>query len=201
MTRPREIAVGHGLITDVGDATAMDAQGAVRSVQSALVSMPADEMPPIWTPMYLERLARTYWAYLSRITLHLFRVEYSALERRVVFLRSPFVMLRFRIPEYDTTEERGTVRWRIHDGLLVDRRDEGYLEIRAERRPADRPGWERALVTVEVANFYPAVAHWLTRRVYMHTQSRLHVLITHGFLRSLVRRELEVSAVGRFADT
>jgi hypothetical protein len=190
-----------GEITDVDDVTLMDAQGAVRSVQTAVVAMPADAMPPIWTPIYLERLARTYWAYLSRISLGLIRVEYSALERRVVLLRSPFVFLRFRTPEYDTAEGRGTVRWRIRDGVLVARRDEGTLEIRVQRLDPTRAGWERAQVTVEVTNFYPAVASWLTRQVYLRTQSRLHVLITHGFLRSLVRRELEVSAVGRHAGT
>jgi hypothetical protein len=36
--------------------------------------------------------------------------------------------------------------------------------------------------------------------VYSHTQSKIHVLVTHGFLRSLARLELEESAVGRFAD-
>lgn len=201
MRRGRSVAVADALITDLGDDTAMDAQGAVRSVQSALVSMPATQMPPIWTPMYLERLARTYWAYLSRISLGLIRVEYSSLERRIVLVRSPLVFLRFRTPEYDTADDRGIVRWRIRDGLLVDRHDEGYLEIRAERREPEGAGRTRALVTVEVANFYPAVANRLTRSVYVHTQSRLHVLITHGFLRSLARRQLETSVTGRFAGT
>jgi hypothetical protein len=190
-----------GEITDLDDVTLMDAQGAVRSVQTATVAMPADAMPPLWTPVYLERLARTYWAHLTRISLGLLRVEYSTLERRVVLLRSPFVFLRFRTPEYDTAEGRGTVCWRIRDGILVSRRDEGTLEIRVQRLDPGRDGWERAQVTVEVANFYPRVASWLTRQVYLHTQSRLHVLITHGFLRSLARRELEASAVGRFAGT
>jgi hypothetical protein len=193
------ISERHGRVTELDDTTVVDAEGAVRSVQNALVSMPAATMPPLWTPMYLERLARTYWEYLRRVTLGLIRVEYGALERRIVFVRSPFVLLRFRTPEYDTTEDRGTVCWRIRDGVLVARRDEGHLTIRVERRPADRPDWERAQVTVEVTNFYPAVARWLTRRAYLHTQSRLHVLITHGFLRSLARRELAPSVAARFA--
>ena len=53
-------------------------------------------------------------------------------------------------------------------------------------------------VEVEVASFYPAIATWLTRFVYSHTQSKIHVLVTHGFLRSLARLDLEPSAVGRF---
>jgi hypothetical protein len=39
----------------------------------------------------------------------------------------------------------------------------------------------------------------LARWFYTATQSRIHVLVTYGFLRSLARRELEMSAVGRFA--
>ena len=53
-------------------------------------------------------------------------------------------------------------------------------------------------VEVEVASFYPAIATWLTKFVYSNTQSKIHVLVTHGFLRSLARRDLEQSAVGRF---
>jgi hypothetical protein len=199
MSRPRAIAVGHALIRDLDDHTEMDARGAVRSVQTAEVSMLAGEMPPLWTPTYLERLARTYWRYLQRISLGLIRVEYGPLERRVLFVCRPFVLLRFRVPEYESTADQGTVCWRIRDGVLVARRDEGYLRIHVQRRDADRPGWERARVTVEVANFYPAVAIRATRLVYLYTQSRIHVWVAHGFLRSLARRELEVSTVGRFA--
>lgn len=199
MSRPRAIAAGRALIRDLDDHTTMDAGGAVRSVQAAEVAMLAGTMPALWTPTYLERLARTYWRHLSRISLGLIRVEYAPLERRVVLLRSPFVLLRFRAPEYESTDDRGTVCWRIRDGVLVARPDEGYLRIHVARRPPDRPGWERAHVTVEVANFYPAIATWATRWAYRQTQSRIHVLVAYGFLRSLARRELEVSAVGRFA--
>ncbi len=54
-------------------------------------------------------------------------------------------------------------------------------------------------VEVEIANFYPSLATWVARWFYANTQSRIHVLVTHGFLRSLARLELEESAVGRFA--
>jgi hypothetical protein len=162
--------------------------------------MPADEMEALWTPMYLERLARTYWQYLSRVSLGLIRVEYAETERRVVLLRRPFVLLRFHAPEYHIEDGRGIVRWRIRDGVLVAKRDHGYLEIDVRRAEADRPGYEQAHVEVEVANFYPAIAMWVTRWFYKATQSRIHVLVTHGFLRSLARLELEESAVGRFAE-
>jgi hypothetical protein len=54
-------------------------------------------------------------------------------------------------------------------------------------------------VEVEVASFYPAIALRIARWFYTQTQSRIHVLVTHGFLRSLADLELEESAVGRFA--
>ena len=194
MRRPAPDAI----ISDPDDNTVMDSGGAVRSIQGADVTMPDGDLEEIWTPLYLERLARTYWKYLSRVSLGLIRVEYTPTERRVVLLRRPFVLLRFRAPEYEITDGRGIVRWRIKDGVLVAKNDEGYLEIDVRRADAEKPGYTRAHVELEVANFYPAIATWVARWFYKGTQSRIHVLVTHGFLRSLARRELETSAVGRF---
>jgi hypothetical protein len=185
-------------ISEPNDHTVMDSGGAVRSIQAANVTMPDSEFEELWTPLYLERLARTYWKYLSRVSLGLIRVEYTPTERRVVLLRSPFVLLRFGAPEYEISEGRGIVRWRIRDGVLVAKRDRGYLEIDVREEEAPKPGFAQAYVEVEVANFYPAIATWVARWFYKITQSRIHVLVTHGFLRSLARRELETSAVGRF---
>jgi hypothetical protein len=185
-------------ISEPDDHTVMDSRGAVRSIQAANVTMPAGDVEELWTPLYLERLARTYWKYLSRVSLGLIRVEYTPTERLVVLLRRPFVLLRFRAPEYDIRDGRGIVRWRIRDGVLVAKRNEGYLEIDVQRNQAPQPGYAQAHVEVEVANFYPAIATWIARWFYKVTQSRIHVLVTHGFLRSLARRELETSAVGRF---
>jgi hypothetical protein len=187
------------VISDLDDHTVMDSRGSVRSIQAATVTMPAGELEAIWTPTYLERLARTYWRFLSRVSLGLIRVEYAETERRVVLLRRPFVLLRFRAPEYTIADGHGIVRWRIRDGVLVAKRDQGYLEIDVRRTDPGRPGYDQAHVEVEVANFYPAIATWVARWFYKATQSRIHVLVTHGFLRSLARRELEKSAVGRFA--
>lgn len=187
------------MIADPEQHTTMDDSGAVRSVQAADLTMPKGELIEIWDPMHLERLARTYWKFLSRVSLGLIRVEYTDTERRVVLLRRPFVLLRFRAPEYEISDGRGIVRWRIRDGVLVAKRDEGYLEIDVRKEEAGRPGYEQAHVEVEVANFYPRIATSVARWAYKVTQSRIHVLVTHGFLRSLARRELEMSAVGRFA--
>jgi hypothetical protein len=188
------------VISDLDDHTVMDARGAVRSIQAATVTTPAGELDAIWTPTYLERLARTYWKFLSRVSLGLIRVEYTPSERKVVLLRRPFVLLRFRAPEYTIGDNRGIVRWRIRDGVLVAKHDQGYLEIDVRHMEPDEPGHDQAHVEVEVANFYPAIATWVARWFYKATQSRIHVLVTHGFLRSLARRELEMSAVGRFAE-
>ena len=94
------------------------------------------------------------------------------------------------------------MRWRIDRGVLVarpGRGGDGYLEIDVRRLPADEPGKRGLHVEVEVANFYPRSPRaraW----VYAVTQSRIHVLVTYGFLRSLARLDLASSRrVGRFA--
>jgi hypothetical protein len=196
---PLKRRVADAKIASPEEHTVMDARGGVRSIQAADVTMEADQLEEIWSPMHLERLARTYWRYLSRVSLGLIRVRYTPTERSVVFIGRPLVMLRFHAPEYEMTATRGIVRWRIRDGLLVARKDEGYLEIDVRRQPGKEPGMACMHVEVEVASFYPAIATWLTRWVYSQTQSRIHVLVTHGFLRSLARLDLEESAVGRFA--
>jgi hypothetical protein len=194
--------VADAVIRDPAEHTTFDEHGAVRSVQAADLTMPASELEAIWSPMHLERLARTYWKYLSRVTLGLIRVVYTPTERAVVFLARPFVLLRFHAPEYDMDDTHGVVRWRIRSGILVaseGHEGDGFLEIDVLRRPAD--GADRATlhVEVEIASFYPAIAFRIARWVYANTQSRIHVLVTHGFLRSLAKLELEESAVGRFA--
>ena len=63
-----------------------------------------------------------------------------------MLLGRPFVLLRFHAPEYELSGDRGVVRWRIKDGVLVAQRDQGYLEIDVRRCPADRPGYARAYV-------------------------------------------------------
>ena len=190
------------VVRDVDDATEINrATGAVHSAQSAEVILPADTIEALWSPMYLERLARTYWRFLTRATLGLIRVYYTDGERYVCLLWRPLKLLTFRAPAYELDERPGVVRWRIARGLLVARRGhdgDGYLQIDVERRPAQRSGCVNVAVEVEVANFYPAIANRLSRFVYTQTQSRLHVILTHGFLRSLARLDLEESVVGRF---
>src|SRR5918998_1035480 len=105
LNRGGEERVADSVIADPEQHTTMDDAGAVRSIQAANVDMPESELVAIWTPMHLERLARTYWKYLSRVTLGLIRVVYSDTERAVVFLTRPFVLLRFHPPDYEITDD------------------------------------------------------------------------------------------------
>ena len=202
LNRVKEQHVADSVIADPEQHTTMDETGAVRSIQAANLDMPERQLIEIWTPLYLERLARTYWKYLSRVTLGLIRVVYTPAERAVVFIGRPFVLLRFHAPEYSMDDEHGVVRWRIRDGILVaseGHEGDGFLEIDITRCPEDDPARARLHVEVEIASFYPAIAFRIARWVYANTQSRIHVLVTHGFLRSLARLDLAPSKVGRFA--
>ncbi len=177
-----------------------DATGSVRSVQSADVTLPAAALERIWSAEYLERLARTYWRFLSRVTLRLIHVSYSEHERAIVLIGRPLKLLTFQAPEYEMDASHGLVRWRIARGLLVARRGRdggGYLQIEVRRDPAEE-GTASLHVTVEVANFYPAIAAGLGRRLYDITQSRIHVIVTERFLRSLARLDFAESRVGRY---
>lgn len=191
------------LIENLTDSTTVDrASGVVRSVQDADLLLDARALEEIWTPMHLERLARTYWRFLTRVTLGLVRVRYSESGRSVVLIAPPLRLLTFQAPEYEMDSSHGLVRWRIERGLLVARRGRhgaGYLQIEVSRRPAgEDPDRERLHVEVAVAHFYPAIASALSLRLYELTQSRLHVIVTYGFLRSLARLDLAESRVGRF---
>lgn len=201
-TRRRK-AVAQALIVSPPEHTRIDPEtGAVTSVQCADLVLPEEALEAIWSPMHLERLARTYWRFLSRVTLNLIQVAYRE-DGRDVKLLGLIPLLTFEKPEYEMDGERGIVRWRIEKGFLVakeGRGGRGYLEIEVHRRPSyDTPGSAIAHVEVEVANFYPAIARGISRWVYENTQSRIHVLVTHGFLRSLAKLDLDESRVGRFA--
>jgi hypothetical protein len=194
--------VGEAVIVDPDEPTRVDALGAVHSVQAADLTLPVAAVDEIWDPHHLERVARTYWRFLSRATLGIVRVQYTETERYVVALVKPLTLLSFHAPEYEMDDQVGIVRWRIRKGLLVarhGREGDGYLEIevrRCERVDSDRM---RVHVRVEVANFYPMLASRIAMWAYQQTQSRIHVIVTHGFLRSLAKLDLAQSRVRRFA--
>lgn len=194
--------VARAVVAEPDDHTTIDAHGAVRSVQAADLTLPRSALEEIWTPMHLERLAGTYWRFLTRWTLGLIRVRYDADGRDIVLLTRPFVLLRFKAPEYEMDADRGIVRWRIDRGVLVSRAahgGDGWLQIDVRRCAPPDAGTARVHVEVEVSNFYPALASAIARWFYSATQSRIHVVVTHGFLRSLSRLDLAPSAVGRYA--
>jgi hypothetical protein len=178
------------------------ADGAVRSVQSAELTLPRGQLNRLWTVPNLENLARTYWRFLSRVTLGLIRVFYGENERRIVLLVRPFTLLRFEAPEYLVESGHGKVTWRIRDGLLVARsgRGCGYLALDVRRLPDPAPGGPcRLRIEMEVANFYPSIAASFSTPVYEATQSAIHVLVTHAFLRSLAKLDLAQTKIGRLS--
>jgi hypothetical protein len=187
-------------LSELEDHTSEDrASGAMRSLQAADMTLPQDELQRLWTPMHLERLARTYWRFLTRATLGLVRVLYSESERSVVLLARPLALLSFDAPEYELDGEHGVVRWRIKRGLLVargGRGGHGHLQIEVRRLADGLAGEARVHIEVEVANFHPAIASGFGRRIYNATQAKIHVFVTHGFLRSLARLDLAESRVG-----
>lgn len=191
------------VIHDPTDDTSFDGKGGVRSVQGADLDIPHEAFEGAWTATTLERLARTYWSFLSSCTLGLIRVVYTEEERFVVLLTRPFVLLRFQAPEYELRDDGGIVRWRIEKGVLVARKGrggDGYLEIDVRHLGPAGDDCERVHVEVEIANFYPQVGRLMSRFVYTHTQSRIHVLVTYGFLRRIAKRELDQSVTGKYAE-
>jgi hypothetical protein len=175
--------------------------GAVHSVQSAELTLPQRELARLWTPANLENLGRTYWRFLGRCTLGVIRVKYTEHDRSVVLLSRPLVLLRFAAPEYELETGRGRISWRIIDGMLVSRAggESGWLAVDVRTVAADADPATLA-VDVEVANFYPAIAHRLSIPVYEATQAFVHVLVTHAFLRSLATLELAESRVGKLRE-
>jgi hypothetical protein len=168
-------------------------------MQEAQVSLPRDMLDRSWRPEELERLARSYWRFLTRVSLGLLRVVYAPDARTVVLLFPGLGLLGFGIPEYVTQPDFGQVTWPIRRGLLVARegREKGFLQIRVAREGRDpvSPSNELVRVSVEVRNFYPwlrgsgrftRLGTWL----YRATQVRIHGFITRGFLRSLASLEL-----------
>src|SRR4051794_14636407 len=180
--------------------------GSVTTKQIAMVTLPNSELERIWNPEYLERLARTYWRFLTRVSLGILRVLYRPDSREIVALFRPLTLLRFHAPEYDTEPGRGTVTWRIDKGLLVAPigRSKGFLRLTVERVPpaaGDLGNLANVVVSSEVANFYPTIGGWgwfarIGQFIYSQTQLRIHVIVTNAFLRSLARLDLAPSVVG-----
>jgi hypothetical protein len=182
--------------------TVIARDGAVQSVQSAELTLTPADLERLWNPKNLENLARTYWRFLTRVTLGVIRVSYRDNCRTVALFGRPLTLLRFGAPQYVLEPDHGTVVWRIRDGLLVARagRGKGYLAVDVRRSgQGDVNGRATIRIEVEVSNFYPAIAAGFSTPVYEATQSAIHVLVTHAFLRSLATLDLAESKVRTLA--
>jgi hypothetical protein len=202
VNRRRRGLPAQAVIVSPKGSTVIARDGAVKSVQSAELTLSRPDLERLWNPKNLENLARTYWRFLSRVTLGLIRVRYGENERSVVLIGRPLTLLRFNAPEYVLEADHGTVSWQIRDGLLVagPGRGHGYLTLDVSRDDDDAPGDQTTIrIEVSVTNFYPSIAAGFSTPVYSMTQSVIHVLVTHGFLRSLATLDLAASKVGRLA--
>ena len=173
------------------------ADGPLRSVQEAELSIEPEVLEQLWRPETLERLARGYWRYLNRISLGLLRIAYAGSERSIVLVWRRLELLRFREPSYDTGPGFGRVTWPIERGVLVapSGRGRGYLRFDVRRLDPGADGEGGVRIRAVVANFYPLLrgSGWFARigsSVYAQTQLRIHVLVTRGYLRSLERGDL-----------
>ncbi len=179
--------------------------GSVTTRQKAELTVPCEMLNRMWTAENLENLARTYWAFLIRMSLGILNVRYGPESREIVAF-GRIVLLRFHTPDYETGSDHGCVTWRINKGLLVapGGRNKGHLRICVER-PPDLNGTGEVTVTVtsEVGAFVPMLTlpglralSGFGRWLYRQTQLRVHVIVSHAFLKSLSNLELEQSHVG-----
>ncbi len=199
--RKRSALPARAVIVSPRKSTSIAQDGAVSSVQSAELTIPAADLERLWSPTNLENLARTYWSFLGRVTLGVIRVRYGETSRAVCLLGRPLTLLRFELPEYDFDRDHGKITWQIRDGLLVARAGRGSGHLQVEVRRLESPASDKAnlRIEVDVSNFYPSIAAGLSTPVYEGTQSFLHVLVTHAFLRSLATLQLVESRVGQLA--
>ena len=79
-----------GRVVDLGDETRIDPRtGAVRSVQRADLLLDESALQQLWSAVNLERLARTYWRFLTRATSGLVRVRTPNASASSFFSRRP----------------------------------------------------------------------------------------------------------------
>ncbi len=170
------------VLADPPAPTTMDADGAVRSLQAAELAGP----PGLATPAGLARLERLYWRTIIRATLGLVRPRPRDGGCELVLLARPLVLMAFGAPVRSAGEGRAEVRFPLTGGLLLARGRAraagGELRLRVRAR-----GDGGARVEVEVEGYRPALAAHLAPWLYRATQARVHVLVTHGFLRRVAR--------------
>ena len=137
--RRRRRLPARAVIVSPRKSTVIARDGAVRSVQSAELTHRAEaDLERLWNPTNLENLARTYWRFLSRVTLGLIRVVYGENERSVVLLGRPLTLLRFEAPEYDA---RARPRQASAGGSATACSSRGAAAAAATCRSTSQPPW------------------------------------------------------------
>jgi hypothetical protein len=174
----------------------IDAAGRARSVQAAELAIDPARLVPLFSPIGLHRLARTYLRFLSRTTLGLIRAVDTPDAQLVVLLARPAVLLAFGPPDLRLLDPgHGQIAWPIRGGLLAAvaphrPADAGVLRI--DIRRLDPTAVNPATLRLEVAvlDFLPMLASRFGPALYAATQARIHVVLTHTFMRSLARMRL-----------
>ncbi|MEV4418658.1 hypothetical protein AB0L40_01620 [Patulibacter sp. NPDC049589] len=188
------------------DDTGLDrGTGTVFSKQSASITVPTERLDRTWTLPHLERLASLYWLYMEKTSLGLIRVHVEDGARFVCFVTPRIKLLGFRAPEFEVDGGVATIRWPIDRGLLISRKGRGQGSLELEVRREDGVATERdatpmstARLQLRVEDFRPTMSSGLAYLVYRQTQSRYHVLLAYGFIRSLASADLDDAGVGRY---
>ncbi len=180
-------------IVDPEGPPTLDAAGRARSVQAADLPLRPATFAAIFSPDGPDRLARAYWRFLTRITLGLIRVVRTPDAELVVLLGRPAVLLAFGLPDCRLEPDRALITWEIRGGLLAVRQPagpDGSLTIDLRRLDRAPLGAHAVRVEVSVAGFRPTIARRFGRTAYALTQARVHVFVTHSFMRWLARARL-----------
>jgi hypothetical protein len=184
-------APGPGLrLSDPFGPPELDADGRVRSVQVAELDAPPPGSDAFCSRAGLERLSDAYWRFITRISLGLIRVRRRPDGCQIVLVGRPLVLLAFAAPRLEHHAHAGSISWPIAGGLLLSRRHHGkrgLLRISVNCPAPHGSENDRLRVEVAVLDFPPAIASRFGARVYSVTQSRIHLLVTRGFLRSVYR--------------
>ena len=170
--------------------------GAVQSVQEAELGLDKPTSSVV-NRGFLESAAHAYWQLITRWTLGLIRETSDEGDQCIVLIARPLVLLRFNAPDYEVSENHGSVIWRIKRGILVspEGRHRGSLRL-GVAAVDEAQGGCRVQIRMEVHNFYP----WLRGNgrfaqvgvwVYAQTQRRIHRAVTRGFLRRIAATAAE----------
>jgi hypothetical protein len=182
--RPSSPAGTPVVLVDPPEGTTISPDGGVQSVQAAELEVPAE----LAAPAGAERVERAYWRSIMRATAGLVRVRAHPGGRELVVLGArPLTLMAFDAPSPEPVADGVALRWPIRRGLLVARGG-GSLRVELRAHGEGAGGRVRARAEVGVEGYRPRVAALLGRPVYLATQARVHVLVTHAFLRALGRQ-------------